>query len=142
MTIRTRISNTQHTNATAVALLILRWVIAVWIFSKGLPKVSMLFSGHVQFYSVWGMSSSLSLALTVFAQVFCSFLLMGGLFTRLAAMVLAINMLVAVIAVHLNDPFTKAEPALHFLLVFMVLAVAGGGWFPLDHHIKGRPSQV
>jgi len=84
------------------------------------------------------MSPELSLALTVFAQVICSGLLLFGLGTRLAAFILAINMLVAVVVAHKADPFEKAEPALHFLLVYIVLLLTGAGRFSLDKLIQKK----
>ena len=47
-----------------------------------------------------GVGSTTSLALAVFAEVVCSVLLAFGLFTRLAAAVLAINMATAFLMVH------------------------------------------
>jgi len=40
-----KIFSTQHTAATDIALLIARVAIAIWMLSKGLPKVDMLLSG-------------------------------------------------------------------------------------------------
>lgn len=133
-----RILDTRPSNVTDVAFLILRLAIGAWMLSKGIPKVAMLFSGNIQFYSVLGMSAQLSLALTVLAQVIGSFLLLIGLFTRFAAVILAVNMLVAVVSVHLNDQFSKAEPALHFLLIYVVLSLAGAGIFSLDYIITPK----
>jgi putative oxidoreductase len=133
-----RIFNTAYSNVTDIALLVLRLAIGIWMLSKGLPKVSMLFSGDVQFYSVLGLSSQLSLALTVFVQVIGSVLLIIGLFTRLAAVVLAVNMFVAVVAVHFNDTFAKAEPALHFLLTYVFLSLAGAGKLSLDYAVAQK----
>src|SRR5438132_14229807 len=88
------ILNTEHSKVTDIALLLLRLAIGAWMLSKGLSKVETLFSGNIKFPGVLGMSSQLSLALTVFAQVVCSVLIMAGAATRFAAIVLAINMLV------------------------------------------------
>ena len=138
MNILRKVFDTRHTPATDIALFILRLAIGVWMLSKGLPKVGMLFSGNINFSAVLGMSSQLSLALTVFAQVACSILIIVGACTRFAALVLAINMLVAVVVAHGSDPFVKAEPALHFLLVYVVLLLTSGGRFSVDFFIGSR----
>lgn len=129
---------TDHTSLTDWALLILRLSIGVWMLSKGLPKIGMLFSANVTFPAMLGMSSEVSLALTVFAQVVCSLLLIFGLFTRFGAFVLFINMFVAVVVAHANDPFDKTEPALHFLLVYVILMLTGAGKFSLDKIINKK----
>lgn len=136
--IAAKVLSTKHSTATDLALLILRLAIGAWMLSKGLPKAGMLFSGNINFPSVLGMSSQLSLALTLFAQVVCSILIMAGIGTRFAAIVLAINMLVAVVVAHNGDPFVKAEPALHFLLIYVVLSLAGAGKFSLDYVIAQK----
>ena len=127
-----RFLSTQYTVANDIALLILRLAISIWMLSKGLPKVGMLFSGEATFPAVLGMNATVSLALTVFAQVAGSLLLLFGLFTRFGAGLLAINMFVAVVVAHANDPFAQAEPALHFLLVYVAILLAGAGKFSID----------
>ena len=74
----------------------------------------------------------MSLALTVFAEVLCSGLLMVGLFTRLATMPLLITMLVAVFIVHGADPLGKKEPALLYGLVYATLFFTGPGKYSVD----------
>lgn len=134
--------DTKHSTATDIALLILRLSIGVWMLSKGLPKVGMLVSDEINLPAVLGMSSQLSLGLTLFAQVICSVLLLVGFATRFAAIVLGMNMLVAVVVAHGNDPFVKSEPALHFLLVYVVLLLTGGGKFSIDFLINGRTHHI
>ena len=107
------------------------------MLSHGLPKLQKLTSGApVEFASVLGMSPELSLGLAVFAEVFCSILLIIGLATRLATIPLIITMLVAVLSIHADDPFGKKEPALHYLLVYLVILLAGPGRYSLDHLIS------
>jgi len=134
-----RIFNTQHSLATDIGLLLLRLAIGGWMLAKGFPKIEMLFSGSNIFPAFLGLSSPVALALTVFAQVVCSILLMAGAATRFATLVLAINMLVAVVVAHRNDPFVAAEPALHFLLVYVVLLFTGCGKYAMDYLIGSLP---
>src|SRR6476661_887978 len=124
-----RILNVNQTNrATAMGLLIARLGIAALMLTHGIPKMLMLFSGGpVQFPPVMGMSAEVSLGLTVFAEVFCSILLLAGFATRLAVVPLIITMLVAVLFIHAADPIGVKEPALHYLLVYAVLLFAGSG---------------
>jgi putative oxidoreductase len=126
-------------NTTDLALFIARVGIAALMLIHGIPKLVMLFSGApVQFPSVMGMSAELSLALTVFAEVVCSVFILAGFATRLATIPLIITMLVAVFVIHVADPFAKQEPALYYLLVYVVLLVAGSGKYSIDYLLQSK----
>ena len=99
------------------ALLITRIAIALLMLTHGIPKMSGLAESPVKFMDIFGMGASLSLGLAVFAEVFCSVLLLVGLGTRFAVFPLIVTMLIAVLHVHGGDPFAKQEMAIHFLLV-------------------------
>jgi putative oxidoreductase len=73
-----------------------------------------------------------SLVLAVFAEVFCSILIMLGLFTRLSAIPLIITMLVAWLMVHISDPFGDQELPVFYLVSYVVLFLQGAGWYSLD----------
>ena len=129
--------------ATHVALLIARVGIAALMLTHGFPKLLLLFSdAAVQFPPVMGMSAKLSLSLTVFAEVFCSVLILAGFATRLAVIPLAVTMLVAVLLIHAADPFSAKEPALHYLLVYLVLFFAGSGKYSMDYILQQKEVAV
>lgn len=121
-------------DTTNFALLVARIAIATLMLTHGLPKLAMLFSGEqVQFPGLFGLSPELSLGLAVFAEVFCSVLVLIGFGTRLAVIPLIVTMLVAVFYIHAADPFVKKEIGLHYLLVYALLLIAGSGRFSLDN---------
>jgi putative oxidoreductase len=125
---------TSHSPAVDTAVLIARVGIGALMLTHGIPKMAMLFSGGpVQFPPVLGLSAGLSLGLAVFAEVICSILLLAGLATRLAVIPLIITMLVALFSIHGADPLAKQEPALHYLLVYVVLLLTGSGKYSLDY---------
>jgi putative oxidoreductase len=129
---------------TDVALLLARIGIAALMLTHGSPKLMMLFSDAAgKFPSVMGMGAELSLSLTVFAEVFCSVLVLAGFATRLAVIPLAITMLVAVFLIHGSDPFSAKESALHYLLVYIILLFAGSGKYSVDYllHQKGATAR-
>ena len=131
------LSVNRATTATDIALVVARIGIAALMLTHGIPKLAMLFSGApVQFPQVLGMSVEFSLALTIFAEVFCSILLLAGFATRLAVIPLAITMLAAVFLVHAADPLSVKEPALHYLLVYIVLLLAGSGKYSIDYVLQ------
>jgi len=137
-----RILSVPQTNTTIdTALLIARIGIAALMLTHGIPKLMMLFSGApVQFPPVMGMSAELSLGLTVFAEVMCSVLILAGFATRLATIPLIITMLVALLFVHVVDPFAKQEPALKYLLVYIILLFAGSGKYSIDYLLQTKMS--
>lgn len=72
--------------------------------------------------------------MAIFAEVVCSVLLIVGLFTRFAALSLAITMAVAFFIAH-NGQLTGAKPgelAFVYLAGFLTLLFAGGGKFSAD----------
>ena len=97
-----------------------------------------LLSGEVQFPSLFGLSATGSLALAVFAEVFCSLFILVGLGTRLATIPLIITMLVAVLYIHAPDPFSKQELGLLYLLPYAVLIISGSGKFSIDYLLHRR----
>jgi putative oxidoreductase len=126
-------------NITDIALLVARTGIAALMLTHGIPKLLMLLSGApVQFPPVMGMSAELSLGLAVFAEVFCSLLLLAGFATRLAVIPLIITMITALVFIHAADPFAKQELAFQYLLVYLVLLFAGSGRFSIDYLLRGK----
>lgn len=125
-----------------VVLLIARIGIAGFMLTHGLPKLGMLFSDEpVMFPGILGMSPVLSLSLAVFAEVVCSILVLLGVVTRFAVIPLITTMLVAVFYFHLNDPFTSQEPGLLYLVVYMMLLVAGSGRYSIDRLLLSKASK-
>lgn len=133
-----RIFTTDYSTGVANAwLLLLRLCIAGFMLTHGIPKLEKLLKGgDIQFADPLGIGATASLALVVFAEVICSALLALGLATRLASLVLIINMSVAAFITHGADPFSKMEKALLYLLVYFTLLVFGAGRYSLDAQIS------
>jgi len=124
---------------TDLALLVARTAIAALMLTHGLPKMQMLFSGDpIQFPAVAGMSAGLSLALTVFAEVFCSILILVGFGTRLATIPLIITMLVAIFSILAADVFAKKELAVIYLAGYIVLFFSGSGKYSVDYLMQSK----
>ena len=119
-------------------LLLLRMVVAGLMLTHGIPKLRKLSSGNIQFPPIFGWSPKTSLALTVLTEVFCSFLILFGLGTRLAAVPLAITMLVAVFYVHLKDPISKKELGLLYLSLYIILFISGSGKYSADYFLETK----
>ena len=119
---------------SSTALLLLRSGLGLLMLVHGVPKMMMLFNdGPIAFPPVLGMTAEVSLLLTVFAEVLCSVLIVAGLATRFAAVPLAITMFIAVFVIHGADPFANKELAIHYLLGYIVLMIAGSGKYSFDY---------
>lgn len=115
------------------ALLILRIAGGGFMLTHGIGKFENLFSGEpILFPDPIGVGSTASLALVVFAEVFCSIFLMIGLTTRFSAIPLIITMLVAAFIAHASDGFGKQELPLLYTVIYIVLLISGSGKIAVD----------
>lgn len=131
-------ATTTERNA-AFGLLILRVGIAfTMVYLHGYSKLTNFSQLSGGFPDPLGIGSFASLALVVFAEFFCSLALALGLFTRLAAIPLVINMSVAFFMIHAADPLNKKELPLLYLLVYLLFLFVGAGRFSLDSLIAGK----
>lgn len=120
-----------------IALLFFRVIAASLMLTHGFPKLQKLLSGEeIQFADPYGLGVTTSFVLVIFAEFFCSILVILGLATRLAAIPLMITMSTAVIFAHANDPFGVKEKPLLFLLIFAFLLVVGSGRYSIDRVIE------
>ena len=109
------------------------------LLNHGLNKWAKLFGPEpIKFGDPIGLGAPVSLGLAVFAEVACAFLLVIGLFTRLATIPLIITMLVAGFVVHFADPFEDKEGALMFLIPYVVLLLLGPGHYSIDEQWRLR----
>lgn len=90
-----------------LAVLILRVYIAILMHTHGLPKLGILLSGEVNFPRLFDLSPTISLTMSVFAEVFCYILLIFRIATRLATIPLMFTMIIAVLVIHGDKPFSK-----------------------------------
>lgn len=101
--------------------------------AHGLSKIRRaLTAEEIKFGDPIGIGPELSLYLAAFAEGFCAFLIIIGLFTRLATIPLIITMGVIVFIVHLNDPFSDMEVPLLYLVGFLTILAFGAGRYSLD----------
>ena len=74
--------------------------------------------------------------LSVWFQFGCGVLLILGLFTRWAGLLMAFNFIVGFLMVHLADDFRAQFPALILIAVSLHFAAAGGGRYALDRLLR------
>lgn len=115
------------------SLLTLRILGGGFMLSHGIGKFFKLFGDEpIKFADPIGVGETTSLALTVFAEVFCAIFLIVGFATRLSAIPLFITMLVATFIVHANDGFGKQELPLLYAAIYLVIALLGAGKYSVD----------
>jgi putative oxidoreductase len=73
-----------------------------------------------------------SLVLSILAEVFGSLLLVIGLFSRIAALLLVVDLAVALIFVHWEQPVKNFEIVIVFLSAFFFQLLAGPGKYSMD----------
>jgi putative oxidoreductase len=130
-------------SSISFCLLMLRLILGTILFVAGAMKVFGWFGG-------FGMETTLKYMreahfpdiltyLSMFAELIAGGLLVTGLFTRFAAMVIFINMAVAVWSTGLKNFFMGGAAYTFTLTVIaMVIAIMGGGRYSLDYLITGR----
>lgn len=117
----------------ALGLLILRVGFGTTLALRhGLPKLLDFSQKMHSFPDPLGVSSSVSLTLTVGAELLCAALVVIGLFTRIAVLPLIVCMGVAVFMVHGADPFAKKEMATLYLVAFAAIFACGPGAYSAD----------
>lgn len=105
------------------------------MLSHGWMKLNNILSGKLEFGDPIGLGAETSLYLAVFAEFLCSLLIIVGVFTRIALIPLITTMLVAIFAVHANDPFQVKELAVMYLGIYVVLMFTGPGKYALDRKL-------
>jgi putative oxidoreductase len=102
----------------------------------GLSKLTNFAERKETFSDPLGVGSTFSLSLVVFAEFFCSALIILGAYTRLALIPLIINMSVIMFIVHGDDPLKERELPLFFLSSFITLFLTGPGKMSVDGMMK------
>jgi putative oxidoreductase len=118
------------------AMLLLRLGVGALMMNHGYDKLIHFKEYSANFMSFLGMGSTMSFALLVFAEFFCSLFLILGLFTRLAAIPLIVAMSVALFQAHHGDVFGKGETPALYLTGYLVLLLVGPGRVSVDSMIS------
>ncbi len=128
-----RILSTKYsTGAFNLGMLILRLGVGVLIASHGYSKLIHFNETKHHFMNFIGLGSTVSLALVVFAEFFCSIFLILGLFTRLTVIPIIIVMTVALFKVHNGDLFAEGEKAAIYLAGALTILLCGPGRVSVD----------
>lgn len=124
-------------NSKDVGLLVLRIVLGLCLFyGHGFDKLSTIITGQdIQFANPLGIGAIFSFYLAALAEGLCSLLLIFGVLTRRAALILTLNFLVILFyhAVIIGDGFPVLELRLLYFAGFLALTFLGAGKYSFDY---------
>ena len=126
------LSTKYSASAVNIAMLILRVGFAGLMIPHGYDKLVHFEAYSEKFVNFLGIGSSVSLALDIFAEFFCSLFVLIGLFTRLATIPLIIAMVVATTIAHKGQIFGEGEHSAMYAVGFLVLLLVGPGKISVD----------
>lgn len=121
--------------STDAGLLILRLSCGLMAL-HGWDKFVDFSSEAADFPDPFHIGSPISKGLTVFAELFCTLLLLIGLYTRLALIPLVICLFVIVFVIHGEDPLGDKEHAILYLAPYLTLMLTGPGKYSLDSWLR------
>jgi len=128
-----------NSNILQLSLLLLRLGVGIMMLvNHGLPKLLNYNTMAPQFFDPLQVSGHFMLGVAVFLEVLCSILLIAGLFSRWAALLLAIEMLITIFVVHAGNSLGELELNLHYLVSYIVLFLLGPGRVSIDNGISRR----
>ncbi len=110
------------------ALLVQRVVTGLLLLiGHGLPKISNFSELSGSFYDPFRIGHRYSLILVILAELFCSMFIVLGLFTRIAAFIIVVDLSIAVFIYHHGQPFKNVElGAIYLASVFTVMIIGPG----------------
>jgi putative oxidoreductase len=119
-------------NSISFSLLLLRLTMGGLMIPHGVDKLMKFAAKSSTFSDPFHIGSPTSMALTIFAELFCAVFIVVGLMTRLACIPLIIAMAVAVFSAHNGEIFGDGEHATLYLGGFLALLFAGPGKISMD----------
>lgn len=112
-------------------ILILRIFFGVLFFMHGLDKMMNFNELSMNYPSVLGFGSYMTLMVSIFCEFCCSLFLIAGLMERIVLIPMIIYMGVAFFDVH-DAMMPEGELALIYMVVFLILFLIGPGRFSID----------
>ncbi|WP_423146698.1 DoxX family protein [Rubrolithibacter danxiaensis] len=128
---KTKLLTCQSLN-TEIATLLLRLIFGGLFVYHGYTKLIAFDQILGMFPDLIGIGAKTSFILVIFAELVCGFLVTIGFLTRLAVIPIFITMAVAFLMAHTKDAFMMKELPFVFLLLSVVIFIAGSGNFSID----------
>ncbi|HEY4935648.1 MAG TPA: DoxX family protein [Puia sp.] len=130
---RKLLSTSYSSGAFNFALLVQRVVTGLLLLiGHGLPKISNFSILSGSFYDPLRIGHRGSLILVILAELFCSMLLVLGLFTRIVAFVIVLELSIVVFIFHQGQPLKNVELGSIFLTSAFTIMIVGPGRVSVD----------
>lgn len=119
-----------------LSLLVLRVGTGLMLLTHGIPKLMQFSYISSHFADPLHVGTTTSLIMVLISEIICAFLLVIGLLSRPAALIIFIQMAIILLMVHHHDPFSRQELAWHYLLSSFVILTCGPGRISIDGMIS------
>tara|TARA_B100000900_G_scaffold292300_1_gene251110 strand:- start:632 stop:967 length:336 start_codon:yes stop_codon:yes gene_type:complete len=106
------------------------------LMTHGYGKFIRLLEGNIWSRTHLFFNEEISLALVAFAEFFCPIFVAIGFWTRIFTVPIIYTFLIIVFDVHLDDPFSKMEKGLLFLVSYILIFTLGPGNISVDNRIS------
>ncbi|WP_149243606.1 DoxX family protein [Dyadobacter sp. 32] len=137
-----KITNISSPLSYNVAALLLRIGFGILMIpNHGYAKLMHFQEFKTDFVDFMGLGMEVSLGLAIFAEFFCSILIIIGLGTRLAVIPLIFTVLV-ILSVHNWELIGEHELATAFLIGYVAILILGPGEYSLDGLIQKKSTTV
>ena len=123
-----------NTTKVSLFLLAVRIIFGILLMNHGIQKWSNFQELSTAFPDPIGLGSSISLGLAIFGELVCSMGFIFGFLYRLAMIPMIFTMAMAFFVIHSQDAFAVRELALVYLVVFVLMYIAGPGKFAVDRY--------
>jgi putative oxidoreductase len=132
----------QYLRSKGVSFLILfiRLFFGALFFMHGLDKITGFNALSDNYPSVLGLGSYATLMIAIFCEFACSLFLIAGFMTRIILIPMMTSMAVAFFDIH-DGMMPEGELALIYLIVFVLLFMAGPGRYSVDYLIDMKVSR-
>lgn len=118
-----------------IAILFLRFFVGFMMLTHAVDKIENFGVIAEGFPTPFGLNSWVALSLITFVEFVGSIMIIAGLFTRIAAIVLALGMVTAAFFTFQEFILRQSELALMYLGIYIALFITGGGNYSFDKFI-------
>ena len=118
----------------SLLLLCLRLFFGLMLILHGLEKFYNYSEIYLNFPSLWGIGSEISLMFVIFAEILCSLGFIVGALFRLSMLPMLFVMLVAFFHIH-SASIIQGELAFIYLMIFIMMYISGPGQYSIDAKI-------
>ena len=128
-------------SAFSFAMLVLRvGAGSLMMINHGLDKLMHFSQKAANFADPFGIGSTASLSMVIFAEFFCSIFIILGLFTRLAAILMMVDMLFICFVVGGGKFYYQDQHPFLFAMIALVFFFTGPARWSLDARLFGSGS--